>query len=255
MAWLTAQDEFDPDTINNSVLGIAAELAQHDSGPHWHKMGQLLFSQRGCMRITLNESICLLPPARIAWIPPLVVHRVQVTGVAGYRSVYLDSQRYPGLPLHLEVLSASALLREILERIAIADFATQWESGSPANILAVCLDEIRHARRELTLLPLPQDRRLRQLAGMEVVPPLNELARYSGASEKTISRIFRKETGLSYQQWRQQWRLIKAIELLAEEYSLSDIAGKLEFSSDSAFSTFFKNMTGCSPRAYMPIRH
>lgn len=87
MAWLSAQDEFDPDAINNSVLGIAAELAQHDSGPHWHHMGQLLFSQRGCMRITLNESICLLPPARIAWIPPKVVHRVQVTGVAGYRSV------------------------------------------------------------------------------------------------------------------------------------------------------------------------
>lgn len=254
MAWLSAQDEFDPDAINNSVLGIAAELAQHDSGPHWHHMGQLLFSQRGCMRITLNESICLLPPARIAWIPPKVVHRVQVTGVAGYRSVYLDNQRNPGLSPHLEVLSASSLLREVLERIAIADFATQWESGPSANILAVCLDEIRHAQREPTLLPLPKDRRLRQLAGMEEVPPLNELARYSGASEKTISRIFRKETGLSYQQWRQQWRLIKAIELLAEGYGLSDIAGKLEFSSDSAFSTFFKNMTGSSPRAYMLIR-
>ena len=87
-----------------------------------------------------------------------------------------------------------------------------------------------------------------------MLPPLHELSRYSGASEKTISRIFRRETGLSYQQWRQQWRLIKAIEMLAAGLSQSDVAGRLAFSSDSAFATFFKNMVGCPPRAYMERR-
>lgn len=118
MTWLSAQDHFDPDELDNSVLGIAAELARHDSGPHQHAMGQLLFSQQGCMRITLNNSICMLPPARIAWIPPRVVHRVQVSGVVGYRSVYLDTAPYPGLPEGLTVLTATPLLRAALERIA-----------------------------------------------------------------------------------------------------------------------------------------
>ncbi|WP_118988109.1 AraC family transcriptional regulator [Photorhabdus sp. CRCIA-P01] len=254
MTWLNAQDTFDPDLLGNSVLGIAAELAQHDSGPHWHRMGQLLFSQRGCMRITLNESICMLPPGRIAWIPPQLEHRVQVSGVVGYRSVYLDRSHYPSLPECLEVLTASPLLREVLERIAIAEFDTNWQHGATANILAVCLDEIQLAPRELTLLPLPSDRRLRNLADMITVPPLYELASYIGASEKTISRIFQRETGLNYQQWRQQWRLIKAIELLAEGYAQSDVASQLAFSSDSAFATFFKNMVGCPPRTYMAMR-
>ena len=155
MTWLSAQDSFDPDTLDNSVLGIAAELARHDSGPHQHGMGQLLFSQQGSMRITLHNSICLLPPARIAWIPPRVEHRVQVSGVVGYRSVYLDEARYPGLPAGLTVLAATPLLRAALERIALTGFDTDWRQGPAANILAVCLDEIAQAPRELTLLPLP----------------------------------------------------------------------------------------------------
>ncbi|NRD73628.1 helix-turn-helix transcriptional regulator [Shewanella sp. VB17] len=254
MAWLNAQNIFDPDALDNSVLGIAAELTKHDSGSHSHNMGQLLFSQQGCMRITLNEKICMLPPTRIAWIPPRMIHRVQTTGVVGYRSVYFERDLHFSLPDQVEVLSASPLLYEVLERIAISDFCTDWRSGTAANILAVCLDEIALMPRELTLLPLPNDRRLRHLADTVTVPPLHKLAHDCGASEKTISRIFSRETGLSYQQWRQQWRLLKAIELLANKHSQSDIASLLGFSSDSAFTTFFKNMVGRSPRVYMAMR-
>jgi len=254
MAWLNQHDHFDPDMLDNSVLGIAAELARHDSGIHCHQMGQLLFSQQGCMRIMLNESLSILPPARIAWIPAGIDHRVQVTGVAGYRSIYLSPQDYPCLPVTLAILTASPLLREILERIALADFNTDWHQGAAAHLMSVCLDEIGIAQRELSPLPLPQDRRLRHLSNVDTLPPLKALARYSGASEKTISRIFLRETGLSFQQWRQQWRLIKAIELLGEGDGQSDVAGKLGFSSDSAFCTFFKNMTGSSPGTYMMLR-
>lgn len=254
MVWITAQDEFDPDQMPNSVLGIAADLAKHDSGPHMHKKGQLLFSKQGCIRITLDQSVCVLPPMRIAWIPPLAVHRAEMIGVVGYRSVYLDTRSFPVLPPQIRVLESTLLLREALERIAGADFDTDWENGAPSHILAVCLDEVRGARSELTMLPLPRDRRLKHLWSTSKLPPLHVLAQRVGASGKTISRIFCKETGLNYQQWRQQWRLVKAIELLAKECSLSDVAGQLDFSSDSAFSAFFKNMAGCSPRVYTRSR-
>lgn len=254
MAWIPADSVFNPDEHDNDVVGIASELTQHDSGHHWHKKGQLLFSQQGCMRITLNDSICLLPPARIAWIPPNIVHRVQIRGVVGYRSIYVDNQRHPTFSPHVEVLSVTALLREILERIAFANFSMNWQCGAAARIWAVCKDEIHSAQRESTLLPLPKDRRLHCLSEMEIPPPLRKLAVNNGATGKTISRIMMRETGLNYQQWRQQWRLFKAIELLAETHPITEVASILEFSSDSAFATFFKNMTGSTPRAYMRQR-
>ncbi len=67
------------------------------------------------------------------------------------------------------------------------------------------------------LLPLPRDKRLAPLlASLEQLPPeLQALTTRIGASSRTIGRIFLRETGMGYQQWRQQWRLMRAIELLA----------------------------------------
>ncbi|HFJ9774565.1 TPA: helix-turn-helix domain-containing protein, partial [Raoultella ornithinolytica] len=69
-------------------------------------------------------------------------------------------------------------------------------------------------------------------------------------SEKTISRIFRRDTGMTYQQWRQQWRLMKAVELLATGARITDTAQALDFASDSAFIYFFRTMTGMTPGRY-----
>jgi AraC-like DNA-binding protein len=82
-------------------------------------------------------------------------------------------------------------------------------------------------------------------------PELQVLEEAVGASAKTITRIFQKETGMGYQQWRQQWRLMRAIELLATGCSITYTAAELEFSSDSVFISFFRKMLGTTPRSYL----
>ncbi|SPY96921.1 regulatory protein [Proteus mirabilis] len=74
--------------------------------------------------------------------------------------------------------------------------------------------------------------------------------------KKTITRLFYKETGLSYQQWRQQWRLMKAIELLATHHRYLEISQLLGFASDSAFITFFKkNDRANTTRVFKKLIH
>lgn len=255
MAWISADAVFNPDSLGLKVVGIAAELEQHDSGLHQHKMGQLLFTQRGCIRITLSDRLCILPPTRIAWIPPRTLHRAEMNEVVGYRSIYLDVAQIDNLPSGVELLESTPLLSAVLERIALSLFDTEWQQGSAVNLLAVALDEIQNAQREHTILLLPSDRRLARLFGDELPPTLNVLTTQIGASEKTITRIFQRETGMSYQQWRQQWRFLKSIELLAKPGSISFIASILGFASDSAFVAFFKKMSGVTPRAYMSQSH
>ncbi|MBA5761374.1 helix-turn-helix transcriptional regulator [Vibrio sp. 404] len=84
-----------------------------------------------------------------------------------------------------------------------------------------------------------------------IAPPLNQLSEQVAASSKTISRIFNRETGMPYQAWRQQWRLLKSIEKLSLRLSVADVAHLLEFSSDSAFIAFFKQQTGQTPYQYI----
>ncbi|WP_229359877.1 helix-turn-helix domain-containing protein [Ferrimonas aestuarii] len=84
-----------------------------------------------------------------------------------------------------------------------------------------------------------------------LLPTLTQMAQNIGASSKTISRLFKAETGMSYQQWRQQWRLLKAIKLLSQGLAVIDVAHQLGFSSDSAFIASFKKLTGQTPLAFI----
>ena len=65
-----------------------------------------------------------------------------------------------------------------------------------------------------------------------------------------MARLFQSELGTGYQQWRQQWRLLRAVERLALNVSLGEIADELGFASDSAFIAFFRGMTGLTPGAW-----
>lgn len=62
--------------------------------------------------------------------------------------------------------------------------------------------------------------------------------------------LFIRDTGMNYQSWRQQWRLLKAMEMLSDGWQLSLVAQQLEFVSDSAFIAFFRQHTGTTPARY-----
>ena len=252
MAWLAPDSAFDPDAHPAPVIGICSALGDHDSGNHWHVRGQVLFTRQGCVRIDSPGLLCLLPPSRAAWIPGGLAHRARMRETVDYRSVYLDATAAKGLPEQVTILDVNPLLRELLERIAQAPFDSDWRHGANHHLLGLCRAELQSAQRQPMLLPLPRDRRLARLVdGLDRLPPaLGELARQVGASEKTIGRLLRRDTGMSYQQWRQQWRLLRAVERLALNVSLGEIADELGFASDSAFIAFFRGMTGLTPGAW-----
>lgn len=132
---------------------------------------------------------------------------------------------------------------------------TDFYTASPDAMKAMLALEAAVGKLSIELpllLPLPTDKRLAPLLqNLDALPPeLQALQRQVAASGKTIGRIFLRETGMGYQQWRQQWRLMRAIELLATGRSLGYCAFELGFASDSALIAFFKAMTGATPRGY-----
>lgn len=257
MAFIKQENRFDVDTLNVPVVGIAADVGRHDSGMHRHQKGQLLYAPLGCMNITLDNTQCILPPTKAAWIPAGVQHCVQMRNVVAYRSVYFDIRSFSALPQEVKIISVNALLQALIERMAL------WEWDKPIKeqtaVTALFIEELDSAPEESLLLPLPTDPRLKQWisalrAGDELPLALKVMARNIGASEKTISRIFSRQTGMPYQAWRQQWRLHAAIETLALGGSVSEVAFSLGFSSDSAFISFFKQHLGNTPSQYMKAK-
>lgn len=251
MALLAPSASFDVDQLAQPVVGIASRLVQHESGWHSHGRGQLLFAFAGSIRITLPGATSILPPIRVAWIPPGTPHRVTICSEVDYRSIYLDEARIASPFAGLAIVAMTPLLREVFERISFQPFDTDWSQGAARNLLAVCLDELRTARHEPMLLPVPSDQRLARLDVEELPPELEVLSQRIGATARTITRIFRRETGMSYQTWRQSWRLLRAVDLLASGLSVTRVASELGFASDSAFISFFRQMTGETPRRYI----
>lgn len=256
MAYLNKEDLFHLELITASVVGLASDLVQHDSGEHTHcNHGQILYAPSGCMTLVTEDRQVILPPGKLLFIPANITHRVIFRNVVAYRSIYLDNQTFGDMPIDLTVLSVNALLQQLIERIAYWDWNVKY-SIAQENILTVFWDEFNASKREQYDLKIPTDYRvydkIKSFVHDKVIPPfLKDLSKEVGASEKTISRIFKRETGMSYQDWRLQWNLFRAIELLAEKLTISEIAVELKFSSDSAFIEFFKKHTGTTPHKYL----
>lgn len=238
---------------------MAATLTTgHVIDSHTHQWRQLLFASSGAMTVYGGRSSWMVPPGFAVLIPAGSTHSIRMWGDVSAGFLYfpasLDS---PALEGHeCRVLPVTPLLRELLRRII------DWhalDSRVPAHqrLLATLLDEIALAGTNVApvlplVLPLPADRRAlsvaRHLLGDPTCPDtIDVLARRYAASRRTLERLFRHETGLSFGLWRQKVRMLDSIRLLAEGRSVTDAALDAGYSSLSAFIAAFKKTFGYTP--------
>lgn len=216
MAILQLGMAFDADAFSASVIGIAADVGSHDSGVHRHGKGQLLYAPQGCITFAWEDAIGILPPTKAVWIPPHTPHRAVMTNVVAYRSLYFDCSRIVA-PASVTMVDVNPLLKALIDKMAFWPWDTP--EASMTHSCALFWEEFYAARCHSFRLTIPVDRRFhgfrQQLFRPEFLPPdIDSLAATIGASTKTVTRLFKRDTGMSYQEWRQQWRLLKAIELL-----------------------------------------
>jgi AraC-like DNA-binding protein len=80
---------------------------------------------------------------------------------------------------------------------------------------------------------------------------LQELAERVDMSRSTFALKFKETVGKSPMEYLTRWRMLLAGDRLTNSAdSISVIALSLGYESESAFSTAFKRIMGCSPRQY-----
>ena len=80
---------------------------------------------------------------------------------------------------------------------------------------------------------------------------LAEWARDTGASPRTVARLFRQELGSTFTQWRQQVILARAVALAAGRKPINQIAAELGYNSPSAFSAMVRRAVGLAPGRFL----
>jgi AraC-like DNA-binding protein len=124
------------------------------------------------------------------------------------------------------------------------------------RIMQVIIDQISTQPVASLALRLPTDQRLLRITQALMLNPgdrriLGEWARDVGASRRTINRLFARQTDMSFQLWRQQLRLLRALEMLATGVPVTHIAMELGYHNTSAFIAMFRRCLGTTPARYL----
>ena len=225
---------------------------------HQHPWPQLTFSTRGVIRLSTEDGSYIVPPSRALWVPADMPHSITLIEDAELRTIYLHNWVSPAWE-KCQVLEISPLLRALM--LALDTTPDHQPGGDPHAaqrerwIAPLLVDELERATQIRIDVPLPADKRLRQLCETLLRHPaasatLAERAAAIGASERTVARMFRSQLGMSWQAWRQQAILAHALPLLARGMPVSQVATSSGYATDSAFCAMFKAATGQSPTAF-----
>ena len=236
--------------------------------PHRHPWGQLAISTTGTIRLTVAQGTYIVPPSRALWVPPGMEHAVTMVESADLRTLYFFQTHGRCGPdvadaeeaawRQCRVLNASDLLRAVVRELpTLPDDSLQLSAQDRArehHLSELLLDEMRRASVVQLGVKLPQDKRLRLLCEDVLADPtrfetLEDWARDTGASPRTVARLFRQQLECSFTQWRQQVVLAHAVSLAARNWPIQRIAAELDY-SPSAFSAMVRRTVGMPPAQF-----
>lgn len=241
-----------------SIVGYAVDYAAgHSTGRHAHDRAQLVHGEKGVMTVRTDDGAWVVPPSYAVWVPARVIHEVRAAGAVAMRTLYLRADS--GVPVgpRCRVVRVPPLVRELIARVVRLpeDYP---DAGAESRLVAVLADELIDLPAAPLDLPLPRDRRAAAVAEALIAAPadnrdLEAWGRSVGASDRTLARLFRAETGLTFGRWRQRRRLLAALERLAAGEPVTAVALDLGYDSPSAFIAMFRKALGAPPTRY--LRH
>lgn len=221
---------------------------------HRHDDHQIVYAGRGVLAVTTSTGSWIAPGTRAIWVPAGIVHAHQAHGELALHLVGLPASDNPlGLD-EPTVLAVGPLLRELILAYTRTPHDDSPERG---RLRAVLLDQLRASPQQPLHLPTPTAPQLTAVCEMLRTNPADErtlaaLGREVGASDRTLSRLFKADLGMTFPQWRTQLRLYHALVLLAENVPVTTVAHRCGWSSASAFIDVFRRVFGHTPGAHQP---
>ena len=228
--------------------------AGHTIPLHLHDRDQLVYASLGVMTVRTATGTWVVPTQRGVWIPKGIPHTITMSGNVAMRTLYLRPKLATKLPRECCVINVSPLLQQLIFH-ACTFGSLRMRVRTQRHLIDIVIDQLQVIQMVPLQLPhLNDPRGLRVAEALQVDPgenqPLNQICRASGASRRTIERIFLDETGMTLGKWRQQLRLMRALRLLGEGSKVTHVALEAGYSTPSAFIAAFRTVLGTTPARY-----
>lgn len=221
---------------------------------HFHDRDQLVYASRGVMTVRTASGTWVVPPHRAVWIPGEIPHTITMSGLVAMRTLYFKPRLAKRLPRDCCVIHVSTLLKELILHACTVRSLTRsvkWQM----HLVGVILHQLEAVQMVPLQLPHLSDPRLVRISDVLTQDPsdsrtLAELSRVSGASARSIERLFQQEIGMTFGKWRQQLRLMQAMHLLAQGAKVTHAALESGYTTPSAFISMFRKALGTTPTSY-----
>jgi AraC-like DNA-binding protein/quercetin dioxygenase-like cupin family protein len=250
-----------PEVIHGSreVLACLYLLSARSSfGQHRHGEHQLAWAASGTVYAEVGSTAWVLPPSLGLWIPGDLPHDVSAISDARLHIVYFHPSlhRIDAPWDRPVVVGMPPLLRELVSHLCDPAVVAEERRLTQGLLLAA----LAPAPRVGVDVPMPLDDRALSVADALLRCPEDErtLAAWGqavGASSRTLARLFRLETGMSFAEWRTQARMRASLLMLADGTPATLVARAVGYANPSAFSVAFHRRFGRPPSRYFEERY
>jgi len=222
---------------------------------HQHPWHQIAFPFEGILQTKVADSQFVIPHSGMLFIPANTRHESFVMTDTQFIGIYLNPKFTCDYPLQAKAISVTPFLRELVLHISQCVINMEVSKQKTSNLLAVLIDQISAGESYQMRLLLPSDRRLMIIFNALMADPklkvkLSDWAKQVGASERTLSRLFTKELGMTFPLWRQHLRLVSSLNLLETTLSVQEVAFNVGYNADSSFIYAFKKLFNQTPQQY-----
>jgi len=242
--------------VPRPIVGLTHEFPAGFVDPwHSHKRAQLLYVASGVVHLMTDGATFVMPAHRAAWIPAGMPHEGRCRSHTICQTLYIDAEACTGIADVCRTFDVSPLLHALI--LEATTLPIEYDvSGRDGRIMALILDEIAAATSAPLRVPMPRHPRLLRVCRSILANPtqqltLDDCARLCDMGRRTFTRLFRRETQMTFNAWRQQVRLMEAFGRLVVGEPVARAAEDVGYRSPSAFARIFRSTFGVAPTQYL----
>lgn len=240
------------------AIYVVHEKFERKFEKHQHSKGQLSYVEDGIAYVTIDQQQLVVPAKHFIWIPKNTPHQLKVSHSATQlHSIYFPESKKIEDPFynHFGIYPANTLI------ISLIRFTERWNKEFVVKKtpfyelikgLYHVLSEVKSSQLTI-MLPVTEHEQMVKMTqyiqenyGKNLT--VDVMTDKFNMSERTFSRWFKKELGITFMQYLKSVRMMQAIEFLVKtNLSISEIANKVGYDSLPSFSTIFYEYTGKRP--------
>lgn len=204
----------------------------------------------------ISYSLIIREHVYLEWLYP-VIERACPAGADAFSII--QNAGLANLPLYTGILS------ELLNNPYQGQAATLLLDSKIFELMAAYINYIESSKGKDVVVLSDYDKRAIDQAQrilrtqLQNPPPVAQLARQIGLNQNKMQMAFRQLTGVTAAEYLRSFRMEKALEYLAQDMLLEEIAGRVGYKSASRFSEAFMKTYGALPshyrRLYQGVNH